>query len=440
METPTTPPPKRPDPISISPLLQRLAYPPTAGIQVSAEKIAEVSADEIAAAFALIFEDRLSHVQTAALLTLLHSTGKDRDPAVIAKCSQGMRDAACRVDKGSMKKIIKARGRKEGNYQGGLCDIVGTGGDSHSTFNISTTSSIVASPLLMTAKHGNRAQTSFSGSADVLQSIVPIAPNIDAVNAENLHKVYEKTNYAFLFAPNFHPGMMHANPVRRGLGLRTIFNLMGPLANPVDWALEARVVGVAYQSLGPVFAEALRQTGAKKALVVCGQEDMDEISCAGPTNCWRLSEYPNPAYRASDDGDDSSDEEDQNPRTLVKLDTFQLHPSDFGLPSHPLSSVYGRKMPKDNAAKLMSILRNELPRDDPILEFVFMNVAALLVTAGVCEADTSNMGPGDDGKVITERGPGGGRWKEGVRRARWAIESGESLKCLEQFIEVSNLL
>lgn len=292
----------------------------------------------------------------------------------------------------------------------------------------------------MTAKHGNRAQTSFSGSADVLQSIVPIAPNIDAVNAENLHKVYEKTNYAFLFAPNFHPGMMHANPVRRGLGLRTIFNLMGPLANPVDWALEARIVGVAYQSLGPVFAEALRQTGAKKALVVCGQEDMDEISCAGPTNCWRLSEYPNPAYKASDDGDDSSDEEDQNPRTLVKLDTFQLQPSDFGLPSHPLSSVYGRKMPKDNAAKLMSILRNELPRDDPILEFVFMNVAALLVISGVCEADTSNMGPGDDGKVITERGPGGGRWKEGVRRARWAIESGESLKCLEKFIEVSNLL
>jgi anthranilate phosphoribosyltransferase len=238
----------------------------------------------------------------------------------------------------------------------------------------------------MTAKHGNRAQTSFSGSADVLQSIVPIAPNIDAVNAENLHKVYEKTNYSFLFAPNFHPGMMYANPVRRGLGLRTIFNLMGPLANPVDWAIEARVVGVAYQSLGPVFVEALRQTGAKKALVVCGQEDMDEISCAGPTNCWRLSEYPNPAYKASDEGDDSGDEDHENPRTLVKLDTFQLQPADFGLPSHPLSSVYGRKMPKDNAAKLMSILRNELPRDDPILEFVFMNVAALLVVSGVCEA------------------------------------------------------
>lgn len=295
----------------------------------------------------------------------------------------------------------------------------------------------------MTAKHGNRAQTSFSGSADVLNAIQPVPPKISAVNAENVVKVYEETNYAFLFAPNFHPGMMYANPVRRSLGLRTIFNLMGPLANPIEWAIEARLVGVAYQSLGPVFVEALRQAGAKKALVVCGEEDMDEISCAGYTNCWRLSEYPNPGYKpsSSEDPDDTSDDDDEeNPRTLVKLDVFRLHPSDFGVPTHPLSDVYGRKMPKENAAKLMSILRNELPRDDPILEFVLMNVAALLVTAGVCEADTSNMGPGDDGKVITERGPGGGRWKEGLRRARWAIESGAALKCLEQFIEVTNRL
>ena len=323
------------------------------------------------------------------------------------------------------------------------CDIVGTGGDSHSTFNVSTTSSIIASPLLMTAKHGNRAQTSFSGSADVLNAIKPIPPNINAINASNVAKVYEETNYAFLFAPNFHPGMMYANPVRRGLGIRTIFNLMGPLANPVEWAIEARLVGVAYQSLGPVFADALKHAGAKKALVVCGEEDMDEISCAGPTNCWRLSEYPNPDYKqpsGGGDDDDMSSSDEENPRSLVRIDTFQLHPSDFGLPTHPLSDVYGRKMPQDNAKKLMSILRNELPRDDPILEFVLMNVAALLVTSGICEADTSNMGPGDDGQVITERGPGGGRWKEGLRRARWAIESGSALKCMEQFIEVSNKL
>ena len=289
------------------------------------------------------------------------------------------------------------------------------------------------------AKHGNRAQTSFSGSADLLNAVTPVSPKISAVNASNLSRVYEATNYAFLFAPNFHPGMMYANPVRRGLGLRTIFNLMGPLANPVDWALEARMVGVAYQSLGPVFTEALRQSGSTKVLVVCGEEDMDEISCAGKTNCWRLTEYPNPSYQQQESSDETS-EDDILQRTRTKLDAFQLHPSDFGLPTHPLSAVYGRKTPKENAAKLMSILRNELRRDDPILDFVIMNVAALLVTSGICEANSSNMGPGDDGKVVTERGPGGGRWKEGVRRARWALESGQALKTFEQFIEVTNKL
>ncbi|KAE8151850.1 glycosyl transferase [Aspergillus avenaceus] len=421
---------QKPGQVSISPLLQTLAYP---------NEQRPVEAGDIASAFALIFEDRLSAIQTAALLTLLHSTGKDKDAEIIAKCSNRMREAASQVDRPTLKKVIKARSKKEGSYRGGLCDIVGTGGDSHSTFNISTTASIIASPLIMVAKHGNRAQTSFSGSADVLNAISPIPPKISAVSCDNLPQVFESTNYAFLFAPNFHPGMMYANPVRRALGLRTIFNLMGPLANPVDWAIEARVVGVAYQSLGPVFAEALIQNGCKKAMVICGEEDLDEISCAGNTNCWKLNEYPNPAYKGSPDDDSSSDEDEyETPRTLVKLETFKLHPSDFGLPVHPLTEVYGKKMPKDNAAKIMSILRNELPRDDPILHFVLMNVAALFVISGICDSDTSDMGPGDDGNVITERGPGGGRWKEGVRRARWAVESGAALKCLEGFIEVTN--
>jgi anthranilate phosphoribosyltransferase len=301
----------------------------------------------------------------------------------------------------------------------------------------------------MMAKHGNRAQTSFSGSADVLTAILPIPPKISAINAENIVKVYEHTNYAFLFAPNFHPGMMYANPVRRGLGIRTIFNLLGPLANPIEWGLEARVVGVAYKSLGPVFAEALRFGGAKKAMVICGEEDLDEISCAGKTNCWRLSVYDNPAFRRSkDEADDdstsdddaSTSDDDAPPRTLVRLETFQLQPSDFGLPSHPLSEVYGGRRPHENAVKLMSILRNELPRDDPVLDFVLMNVAALLVISGICEANNSDMGPGDNREVIQERGPGGGRWKEGVRRARWAIESGEALRSLEKFIDITNRL
>jgi anthranilate phosphoribosyltransferase len=285
----------------------------------------------------------------------------------------------------------------------------------------------------MTAKHGNRASSSLSGSADVLKAIQPIPPNIDAINGSNIAQVYKETNYAFLFAPHFHPGMAFANFVRKELGVRTIFNLMGPLVNPVESAIEARVVGVAYQSLGPVFAEAFKQSGAKKALVVCGEEDMDEISCAGPTNCWRISEHK----EASSHTNEHLNGEEKSTQALVKIDTFQLRPSDFGLSTHPLTDVFGRKMPEDNAAKLMSILRNELPQDDPILEFVLMNTAALLVTSGVCEAETSNAVPG---KTVTERGPGGGRWKEGVRRARWAIESGQALKCLERFIEVTNRL
>jgi len=311
---------------------------------------------------------------------------------------------------------------------------VGTGGDSHSTFNISTTASIIASPLLMIAKHGNRAQTSLSGSADVLMSLSPKAPNLSNLTSENLAQVYSQTNYAFLFAPNFHSGVKYAAQVRRELGLRTIFNLMGPLANPVDWALEARLVGVAYQELGPIFAKALGLSGAKKALVVCGQEDLDEISCAGKTNCWMLKEVPNEKFKDSGRGeDDVTSDDDAEPEFNYELETFQLQPSDFGLPSHPLSEVGGGKLPKENAVKLMSILRNELPPDDPILDFVLMNTAALLVISGVLEGD------GYQGEeVIKERGPGGGMWKEGVRKARWCIETGRALQELEKFIDFTN--
>lgn len=413
-------------PVSIAPLLKKLADPSLASKRVPAE--------EIETAFSRVFENRLSQTQLSALLVLLHATGKDKDPNVIARCAQCMRDAASQIDRRRLRQAVAKRRRTVGKYRGGLCDIVGTGGDSHSTFNISTTSSIIASPLLIMAKHGNRAQTSMSGSADVLNAISPKPPQIGSVNADNLPDIYAKTNYAFLLAPNFHPGMKHAATVRRELGLRTIFNLMGPLANPVDWALEARLVGVAYQELGPIFADALRLSRSTKALVVCGEEDLDEISCAGPTNCWMLREVVNPEFKdiaAGEDDNDSSDD-DAEPKHISELQSFQLHPRDFGLPTHPLSEVGGGKMPRENAAVLLSILRNELPADHPILHFVLINVAALLVISGICEAD----GP----EVIQERGPGGGRWKEGIRRARWCIESGAALKELETFIQITNSL
>lgn len=395
--------------VSITPLLKRLWHesPST-----------KPTADEIAAALALIFTNSLSEVQTGALLTCLHFTDQDRQAEVLAKCSKAMRDFSTAVDVTKLQELLAARGRKEGRYLGGLCDIVGTGGDSHNTFNISTTSSILASALLIVAKHGNKASTSRSGSADLLSCAPPKPPVITAIAPKTIHEIYSETNYAFLFAPIFHPGARHAASIRRQLGWRTIFNLLGPLANPLHDLIEARVLGVARKEIGPDFAESLRQSGCRKGMVICGDEELDELSCAGPTHCWRLEENA------------SSGE--------VDINYFTVTPADFGLPEHPLSEVSPGQSPERNAEILMDILQGKVPEDDPILHFVYINTAALFVTSGVCDADSSDMGHGDDGKVILERGPGGGRWKEGVRRAKWAISSGEAYRQWQSFVEVTN--
>ncbi len=116
-------------------------------------------------------------------------------------------------------------------------------------------------------------------------------------------------------------------------------------------------------------------------------------------------------------------------RTVIE--EFDLHPNDFGLPVHPLKEVSPGRLPKENAATLMKLLRGELAQEDAVLDFVLLNAAALFAVAGVCE------GKGDDGQVIEERGPGGLRWKEGVRLARWAVESGRALQALERFVEAT---
>ncbi|KAI1651617.1 glycosyl transferase [Daldinia loculata] len=396
--------------VDIRPLLQRL-WPDPAKEKVTAKEIAD--------ALALIFTNQLSPVQTGSLLTALHFTGWDRRADVLAEASAAMRRHAAKIDSGALDEVIAKRRRPEGKYNGGLCDIVGTGGDSHNTFNISTTSSILASSLLLLAKHGNRASTSKSGSADLLMNMQPTPAQLGRINPSTITDVYARTNYAFLFAPVFHPGMKHVASVRKELGWRTIFNLLGPLSNPLGDAIEARMLGVARDDLGPVFAEALRISGAKKGLVVCGKEQLDEVSCAGPTLCWQLIEHAS---------------------GTIDVEHFTLEPADFGLSTHPLSTVSPGREPHENAEILRRLLNNELPPNDPILEFVLINTAAFLVAAGICEADESAMGSGDDGKVIRERGPGGGRWKEGVRRARWTIESGEAWKQWSAFAEVTNSL
>ncbi|KAJ9428857.1 anthranilate phosphoribosyltransferase [Fusarium oxysporum] len=380
-------------PVNIKPLLTKL-WPNESA----------VSPQEIAEAISHFFTNQVTEAQTASLLMALHFTKLDFRADVLAECARVMREAAASIPVEELKEVIERRGRKEGDYNGGLCDIVGTGGDGHDTFNISTTSSILASALLMVSKHGNKASTSKSGSADLVACMKPQPPIISAIRPGTLVKAYSETNYTFLFAPVNCPW-------------RTVFNNLGPLANPVEDVLEARVIGVGRRDLGPAFAEALCMAGFKKALIICGEEELDEVSCAGNTLCWRVNETS--AGR-------------------LEVEHFTVHPSDFGLSTHPLDTVSSGKEPSENAEILSRILHNELPDDDPILEFVLLNTAALLVTSGICESDTSNMGEGDDGKVITERGPGGQRWKEGIRRARWALKSGEAWRQWEKFVKVTN--
>ncbi|KAI3396597.1 hypothetical protein diail_11849 [Diaporthe ilicicola] len=399
--------------VDIKPLLARL-WP----------RQPDVTAREISDAIEHFFTNRVDDVQTGALLMCLHFTGLDRDPELLSQCARKMLKAAAQVDSQLLQRVIQTRGRREGSYAGGFCDIVGTGGDSHNTFNISTSASILASSLLLVSKHGNRASTSKSGSADLIANMsFPNPPDMTAVGPDSIGQIYSKTNYAFLFAPSFHPGMRFVSPVRKKLPWRTVFNLLGPLANPMDVhdrpMIEARVIGVARRELGPIFAEALRLNGVGKAMVVCGEEELDEVSCAGPTLCWRLTE---------------------GAAGEVEVQHFRLAPEDFGLSRHPLDTVSPGKEPAENAKIMKSILKDELADDDPILEFVLINTAALFVVSGVCDADSSEMGHGDDGNVLQEAGPGGGRWKEGVRRARWAIKSGEAWRQWDAFVRVTNEL
>ncbi|PHH65493.1 hypothetical protein CDD81_2273 [Ophiocordyceps australis] len=394
-------------PVDIKPLLTRLWPIDT-----------EVTADEVAEAISHFFTNQVTEAQTASLLMAMHFTKLDFRPDVLAKCARVMMDAAAPIPVKELNNVLARRDLSQGNYQGGLCDIVGTGGDSHDTFNISTTASILASALLFVSKHGNRASTSKSGSADMINCMKPRPPILGAVRPETLVKVYSASNYSFLFAPVFHTGMRFVAPVRKQLPWRTVFNNLGPLANPVEDVLEARMIGVGRRDLGPAFAEALRSTGCRKALIVCGEEELDEISCAGSTLCWMLKE---------------STGQDQ-----VEIEHFRLSPHDFGLDCHALGQVSSGKEPAENAAILQRILRGEMPESDPLMDFVLINTAAFLVVSGICEAASSDMGHGDDGKVVVERGPAGQRWKEGVRRAKWAITSGEAWKQWQAFVNVTN--
>ncbi|MCO5565627.1 hypothetical protein L7F22_019301 [Adiantum nelumboides] len=194
-------------------------------------------------------------------------------------------------------------------YQGSL-DLVGTGGDGHDTYNVSTTAAIVAAgvPGVRVCKHGARASSSSSGSADLLAALgVPLAN----LTPSTMPRLLPNSSFTFLFAQLFHPSMAPLAPIRRSLGFPTIFNVLGPLVNPAR--PKRSVMGVHSWGLGQTFAEALRESNCERGWIVCGREGLDEISPEGETDVWELR-----------DG-------------VIKH--LVISPASFGLPAHPLAHV-----------------------------------------------------------------------------------------------------
>ncbi|WP_289183111.1 anthranilate phosphoribosyltransferase [uncultured Dubosiella sp.] len=260
-------------------------------------------------------------------------------------------------------------------------EIVGTGGDHAGTFNISTTSAfVIASAGVKVAKHGNRAVTSQSGAADCLEAL---GANLD-VDASRCRQLLETTNFCFLFAPNHHRAMRYAAPVRKELGMPTIFNLLGPLTNPAGACRQ--VLGVYEPGLVEPMAQALVKLGVKRGLVVCGMDGLDEISASAPTLVCEI------------DGETRK--------------TYEIAPADFGYPVCQKEELAGQNA-MENAKTTRAILAGE--ERGPRRDIVCMNAGAALYVAQKAASIA-----------------------EGVRLAERLIDSGTALRTLDTFVEESH--
>ena len=258
-----------------------------------------------------------------------------------------------------------------------LVDTCGTGGDASGTFNISTAAALVAAAAgAKIAKHGNRSLSSRCGSADVLDALgVPTA-----LDREAAVECLRATGFAFLFAPLMHPAMRRVQPIRRSMGRRTVFNILGPLTNPA--LAPAQILGVYAADLVPLMAEAMVMLGVRHGFVVHGSDGLDEIALSGETE---IAEVKNGAVRL-----------------------WKFSPEDAGVERAPLSALQGGDA-ADNAAILHAIFAGETgPRRDIVL----LNAAATLITGGLVQD-----------------------FRDGIELAAGAIDSGAVSKTLAALVE-----
>ena len=260
-----------------------------------------------------------------------------------------------------------------------VIDVVGTGGDGKNTFNISTAAAfVVAGAGLKVAKHGNRAASSQSGAADVLEAL---GVKFD-LGAEQVQKSVEEVGIGFMFAPAFHPAMKYAGPPRREIGIRTVFNVIGPLTNPAG--ARTYLLGVAETSLVEKLALVLQSLDCEHALVVHGEDGLDEITLTGKSQVCELK-----------DG---------------KIHTYTIEPGEFGLVKASLDDLKGGTA-EENAALLRDILSG---KKGPQRDIVILNAAAALVAGNKAESV-----------------------EDGIKMATEAIDKGQALDKLNRLVEFS---
>ncbi|MCL7715387.1 anthranilate phosphoribosyltransferase [Stenotrophomonas mori] len=325
----------------------------------------EIFFDEMVDLMRQIMRGEVSPTMTAAILTGLRV--KKETVGEIAGAASVMRELALPVAVADRRHLV---------------DIVGTGGDGSHTFNISTCAMFVAAAAgAKVAKHGNRSVSSKSGSADALEALgaaIELSP-------EQVAACIARTGIGFMFAPVHHPAMKVVAPVRREMGVRTIFNILGPLTNPAG--AESILMGVFHSDLVGIQARVLRELGATRALVVWGRDNMDEISLGAGTLVGELR-----------DG---------------KVREYEIHPEDFGI-----AMSASRNLKVDAPAHSITLLRAVLDNQPgPATDIVALNAGAALYVAGVADSIA-----------------------DGLARARAAIAEGSARARLEQYVAVSRTL
>ncbi len=323
-----------------------------------------LSFDEASGSMEEIMNGQATSAQIAAFLTALRVKGETADE--IAGLASVMRAKALPV-----------------SITGPAIDIVGTGGDGSGSFNISTAAAFVAAGAgLKVAKHGNRAASSQCGSADILEALgvkIELGPKAVA-------ECIEKVGIGFMFAPVFHPAMKHAALPRREMGIRTVFNILGPLTNPAR--AEHMVLGVPSEELGSKIAAVLYRLGTKHSLVIYGCDNLDEISISDKSLVWDVSEN-------------------------LLLPPYEISPGSFGFEAADRAEIKGGTS-TENAEKMRSIFEGEV---SALRNTVVMNAAAGLVAGNV----TKDL-------------------QQAARLAEVAIDSGRAKGKLNQLVELSQRL